>query len=133
MRPATAFAALALLGAIIFGFALGYAVGSRPRALRMKQMTLLGLSRSYLLDSLNLTAPQRQRVDGILTGAANRADRSIQVMYHDVRAITGEARESVRATLDAPQRAKLDSVLSTVSEMKVRSPLPPRSSREGSR
>ena len=99
----------------------------------MKQMTLLGLSRSYLLDSLNLTAPQCQRVDGILTDAGKRADRSIQVMYYDVRAITGEARESVRATLDAPQRAKLDSILGTVSEMKVRSPLPPRTSREGSR
>lgn len=133
MKQATAFAALALLAAITFGFALGYLVGSRPRPLRMKQMTLLGVSRSLLLDSLRLTTPQRQRVDDILTQAGERADRSIETMYRDVRLITRDAGERVRAALDAPQRVQLDSILSTVTTIKVRSPIPPRRPREDSR
>jgi len=132
MRRASVLAALTLLAAVIVGFALGYAVGARPRPLRMKQMTLLGISRSVLLDSLNLTQPQRQRVDSILTAAAKRADGSIDAMYRDVLQVTHEARESVSATLEPPQRAKLDSILSTVTELKPRSPLPPRTTRKTS-
>jgi len=129
MRRTTALAVLALLAAVIVGFALGYSVGSRPRPQRMKTMTLLGVSRDWLLDSLSLTTPQRQRMETILTDAEGRAGRSIDAMYQDVRNVTREAREQVRATLDAPQRARLDSILSTVSELKPRTPLPPRTPR----
>ena len=132
MTRVSSFAGLALLGAMLLGFALGYTVGSRPRPLRAKQMTLLGVSRSLLLDSLRLTTEQRRRVDSILTDAGKRANRSIDVMFHDVREITREAREGVRATLDAPQRAKLDSILSTVTELRPRTPLPARTSQERS-
>jgi len=132
MRRATAFAALALLGATVVGFALGYMVGVRPRAMRMKQMTLLGVSRSVLLDSLDLTAEQRRRVDSILTAAGKRADRSIDGMLQDVRTITREARERVGATLDSPQRARLDSILSGVNPLAPRSPFPPKTSQRSS-
>jgi len=128
MRRVTALAVLALLAAVIVGFALGYSVGSRPRPQRMKT-TLLGISRDWLLDSLSLTTRQRQRMDSVLTDAETRAGRTIDAMYSDVRGVTRQAREQVRATLDAPQRARLDSILSTVMELKPRTPLPPRTRR----
>src|SRR5262249_41546338 len=129
MRRATALAGLALLASVIVGFALGYSVGGRPRAQRMKTMTLLGVSRDCVLASLRLTTTHRPRVETLLTEAETRAGRTIDAMYQDVRSVTREAREQVRATLDASQRARLDSILSTVSELKPRTPLPPRTPR----
>jgi len=126
MKRVTWLALVALLAAAVAGFALGFMVGHNASPPRLQQVTLLGVSRSLLLDSLDLTGEQRQLIERVLNDAERSAGQSIDSMMNDVRNTTRQARQRVRDALDANQRAKLDSILSTVSELRPRSPLPPR-------
>jgi hypothetical protein len=125
-RRAGLLAALALIGALCAGGVLGYALGSRPRPMRPKQMALLGVSRAALLDSLRLDPGQRARVDSILDGSEARAERSIQRMMAEVRDLTREARDGIADGMDPATRARFDSLLASAFPVQPRSPLPPR-------
>lgn len=126
MKRTTLLAVIALLAAVLVGFAGGYALGRRPHPRQMDKVTLLGVNRGVILDSLQLTPQQRQRIEAVLSESETRAGKSIDLMLNDVRAATRDARERVRAALNENQRAKLDSILSTAVEMKPRTPLPQR-------
>lgn len=126
MKRTTLLAVIALLAAVLVGFAGGYALGRRPHPRQMDKVTLLGVNRGTILDSLQLTPQQRQRIEAVLSESETRAGKSIDLMLNDVRAATRDARERVRAALNENQRAKLDSILSTAVEMKPRTPLPQR-------
>lgn len=126
-RPrATLLAGLALAGALLVGGALGYALGRRPGPMKLKQMALIGVTRADLIDSLQLDAGQRTRVDGILDGAELRARESISRMMGDVQQVTNEARDSVRAGLTQAQRIRFDSLMTRAVPMRPRAPLPPK-------
>lgn len=122
------YAGLALIAALLLGGAGGWFIGSRPGAMRPKirEMTLLGVTRSTLLDSLGLRPGQRALIDSLLDATTSRAESSVQRMMVDVRAATQAARTQVRAALDEPQRLRFDSMLSRVQELRPRSPIPPR-------
>ena len=124
MKRATGLALIALLAAAVAGFAIGFYSGRNAQPKGFEKVTLLGVSRSLLLDSLNLNPQQRRVVDNALSDAEKRATVSIEAMMQDVRTTTRAARERVRNTLDSNQRTKLDSILSRVPEMKPRTPLP---------
>jgi Spy/CpxP family protein refolding chaperone len=124
MKRASLLAAVALLAAVLIGFAVGYAVGRRPHPRQMDKVTLLGVDRATILDSLHLTPQQRQTVEAALNESEKRAGRSIDIMVNEVRSATRDARERVRAALNENQRVKLDSILSTAIEVKPRTPLP---------
>jgi Spy/CpxP family protein refolding chaperone len=124
MKRVTLMAVIALLAAVLIGFAAGYAIGRRPHPRQMDKVTLLGVDRAAILDSLHLTAQQRKTIEAVLNESETRAGKSIDVMFNDVRSATHDARERVRAALNENQRVKLDSILSTVVELKPRSPLP---------
>jgi hypothetical protein len=126
MKRATILAGVALLAAVLIGFAGGYALGRRPHPRQMDKVTLLGVDRSTILDSLQLNPQQRQTIEGVLTESETRAGKSIEVMFNEVRTTTRDARERVRSALNDNQRTKLDSILSTVVELKPRTPLPMR-------
>ena len=126
MKRTTLLAVIALLAAVLVGFAGGYALGRRLPPRQMDKVTLLGVNRGTILDSLQLTPQQRQRIEAVLSESETRAGKSIDLMLNDVRAATRDARERVRAALNENQRAKLDSILSTAVEMKPRTPLPQR-------
>ena len=126
-RPAALLAALALLGTLLVGGALGYTIGSRPRPMRSKQMALFGISRTELLDSLRLDQQQRIRLDRILDVANGQAERSIARMMDEVQQVTRDARDSVRAGLSQPQQVRFDSLLTRAIPLRPRSPLPPKS------
>lgn len=128
------YAVLALAATLLVGVAAGFMVGrgmgeraaSHRKQPVLSDMTLLGLSRSALLDSLRLTASQRVLVDSLLEAAARRAEAVVDTLMTGVRAITGDARRQVRAALDERQRARFDSLLSRIPPMRMRSPVPPR-------
>lgn len=128
------YAALALTGTLLVGaaagFAVGRGVGQRDAAHRkqplLTDMTLLGLSRGALLDSLQLTASQRVLVDSLLDVAARRAEAAVDTLMTRVRAITGDARLQVRSVLDDRQRARFDTLLGRIPPMRMRTPVPPR-------
>jgi Spy/CpxP family protein refolding chaperone len=124
MKRATTLAAIALGAAVLIGFAVGYSLGRRPHPRQMDKVTLLGVDRSTILDSLQLTSQQRQGIEAVLNESETRAGKSIDVMFNEVRATTRDARERIRAALNETQRTKLDSILSTAVELKPRSPLP---------
>ncbi len=128
MTRAGGYATVALVGALLLGGALGYTLGRGTQGPeRMKQpMTMLGLSRTALLDSLEATPAQRAAIDSLLDRARGRADSAVDRMMTDVRAATREARDAVRALLDEPQRRRFDSLLAGTREMLPRSPVPPR-------
>ena len=125
MSRAGGFAALALVAALLTGGVAGYALGNRPHRQRMKEMTMLGLSRSALLDSLRATPEQRTRIDSILDLARARSDSAVEGMVTIVRGATGQARDQVRALLTPEQRTRFDSMLTTTPETLPRSPMPP--------
>lgn len=129
LYAALALAATLLVGAAA-GFMVGREVGERDASHRkqplLTDMTLLGLSRSALLDSLQLTASQRVLVDSLLDVAARRAEAAVDTLMTDVRAVTGDARRQVRAALDERQRARFDTLLSRIPPLRVRTPVPPR-------
>jgi hypothetical protein len=89
-------------------------------------MTLLGLSRRALLDSLQLSTSQRVVVDSLLDAAARRAEAAVDTLMTGVRAITGDARRQVRSALDDRQRAAFDTLMSRIPPMRMRTPVPPR-------
>jgi len=124
MKRATLLAVIALLAAVLIGLAGGYALGRRPHPRQIDKVTLLGVDRSTILDSLHLTPQQRQGIEAVLNESETRAGKSIDVMFNEVRATTRDARERIRAALNENQRTKLDSILSTAIEVKPRSPLP---------
>ena len=130
MKRTSILAMVSLVAVLVVGFSIGYEFGRRASMKRpgrdIYQMTLLGAPRSLLVDSLNLSAAQRQTVGRILDDASTHAQHSIDAMVKDVRNTTQQAREQVRAALNDGQRARLDSILATVSEMKPRTPMPPR-------
>lgn len=119
-------AALTLLSALVIGAIGGYAIGTRPGPQRLKQMSLLGISRATLLDSLGLRPDQRARIDSILDGAEQRAEGSIDRMMTEFRATTEDARTAVRAEFDPGQRERFDSLLGSALPLLPRSPLPER-------
>jgi hypothetical protein len=125
-RRAGLLAAIALVGTLLVGGALGYAAGSRPRPMRLKQVALLGISRTELSDSLHLNQQQRIKVDSILDAAELQAERSIGRMMEDVRRLTRDAQDSVRAGLGKEQRALFDFLMGRLILPQPRSPLPPR-------
>lgn len=129
MKRATLYAGIALLAVALAGFGIGYAVGRNVRPKGFEKVTLLGVSRSLLLDSLNLTTQQHRVVDSVLKVSETRATTSIERMMQSVKSTTRDAREGVRNVLDNNQRAKLDSILSRVPELKPRSPMPPKEMR----
>lgn len=124
MKRATTLAVIALLAAVMIGFAAGYVLGRRPHPRQMDKVTLLGVDRSTILDSLHLTPQQRGGIEAVLKESETRAGKSIDLMFNEVQTTTRDARERIRAALNENQRAKLDSILSTAVEMKPRSPLP---------
>jgi hypothetical protein len=115
------------VAALLVGGAAGFALGRRtvPRA-PAPNMTLLGVSRATLLDSLGLTPAQRVRIDSLLEDARSRADLAVDRLVSDVRALTLETRNQVRSLLDDRQRVQLDSILDAASPVLPRTPVPPR-------
>jgi hypothetical protein len=128
------YAALALAATLLAGAAAGFMVGrsageraaSHRKQPILTDMTLLGLSRGELLDSLQLTAAQRVLVDSLLEDAARRAEAAVDTLMTGVRAITGTARAHVRSVLDERQRARFDALLSRIPPLRMRTPVPPR-------
>lgn len=128
------YAGLALAAALVtggaLGFALGRAAGKRsalPRKTEvLSDVTLLGLSRQALLDSLTPTPAQRAIIDSLIDDAARRAEAGVERLVTDVRALTAQARRQVRAALEPPQQEKFDSLLSGIPQLLPRTPVPPR-------
>lgn len=125
MTRASVFASVALLGALLAGGAAGYALGRRPGPMKMKEMTMFGLSRTMLLDSLAATPAQRVRIDSVLDIVRVQADSAVSTMMEVVRTASRDARARVRELLDEPQRARFDSLLARAPGMLPRSPVPP--------
>jgi hypothetical protein len=124
---ANLYAALALIAVMVIGGAAGYALGRRsPRMRPGADMTLLGISRSMLLDSLRLSPTQRIRINGLLDDAARRADSAVGQLMTDLRAVTDQTRQQVQAALDGPQKARFDSIMSAARPVRMRTPVPPR-------
>jgi hypothetical protein len=130
---ATLYAVLALVAALLIGVAAGYGLFHRddPRMRSgMKQsafeMTMLGISRGWLLDSLGLNPSQRAVVDSLLNGAATYAETSVERMMTSVRARTDSTRDQVRAVLNDQQRVRFDSLLRAAPPVRMRTPVPPR-------
>ena len=131
---ATLYAALALIAAVLIGVAAGYGLFHREDAQRMRsgmkqsafEMTMLGISRGWLLDSLGLNPSQRSVVDSLLNGAATYAESSVERMMTSVRARTDSTRDQVRAVLDEQQRVRFDSLLNAAPPVRMRTPVPPR-------
>lgn len=120
-------AALALAAAVIAGGAAGYALGRRgppPRGAG-PDVTLLGLSRDSVLDSLRLAPAQRAAIDSLLDDASQRTVNTVRGMMADIRDVTGEARRRMRAVLDDTQRARFDSILAAAAPIRMRTPMPP--------
>lgn len=121
------YAAIALAAALLVGGAAGYALARHGDARRtLPRMTLLGVTRETLLDSLGLAPAQRALIDSIVEDAARRAGSAIDSMMTEVRAATQAAQRDVRAALDDRQRARFDSIMRTAQPLRPRSPLPPR-------
>ena len=128
------YAALSLVAAVLIGLAAGYFLFRRPIPERMRSgmkqsafdMTMLGISRGWLLDSLGLTASQRTLVDSLLNDAATYAEGSVERMMTSVRARTDSTRDRVRAVLNDEQRVRFDSLLNTAPPVRMRTPVPPR-------
>ncbi len=129
LYAALALAATLLVGAAA-GFMVGRGVGERAASHRkqpvLTDMTLLGLSRGALLDSLQLSASQRGLVDSLLEDAARRAEAAVDTLMTGVRAITGNTRTQVRSVLDERQRARFDTLMSRIPPLRMRTPVPPR-------
>lgn len=124
------FAGLALVATLCVGLAAGYALGARAHMRRPGPagdtgMTMLGLTRSELRDSLRLTPGQTAVIDRVLDEARQQADSSVRQMVTDVRAATTRAKERVRAALDEPQRARLDTILARALPVLPRTPMLP--------
>lgn len=134
LTKAGLYAALALTAAVLIGIAAGYALFHRENPQRMRsgmkqsafEMTMLGISRGWLLDSLELSASQRTVVDSLLNGAATFAETSVERMMTSVRARTDSTRDQVRAVLNEQQRVRFDSLLNTAPPVRMRTPVPPR-------
>jgi hypothetical protein len=128
------YAALSLTAAVLIGLAAGYFLFRQPNPQRMRsgmkqsafEMTMLGVSRGWLLDSLALTASQRTLVDSLLNDAATYAEGSVERMMTSVRARTDSTRDRVREVLNEQQRVRFDSLLSTNPPVRMRTPVPPR-------
>jgi hypothetical protein len=111
---ANLYAALALATAVLIGVAAGYAIFREPASGRMRsgmkqsafEMTMLGVSRNWLLDSLGLTPPQRVVVDSLLNQAATYAETAVERMMTNVRARTDSTRDQVRSVLDDRQATR---------------------------
>jgi hypothetical protein len=125
------YATVALAGALLVGAALGFAAGrwEATRARGTPAVTMLGVSRAVLLDSLGLTPDQRVQVEQRLDDALRRSNTLVDGMLAEVRTVTEETRREVRALLDDGQRARFDSILATARPLRPRTPVPPR--REG--
>lgn len=131
---ASLYAAVALVAAVLIGVAAGYVLFHREDGTRMRsgmktsafEMTMLGISRGWLLDSLGLTAAQRPVVDSLLNDAATYAESSVERMMTSVRARTDSTRDRVRAVLDDQQRVRFDSLLNSAPPLRMRTPVPPR-------
>lgn len=130
---ANVYAGLALIAAVLIGVAAGYALFRGPDSGRMRSgmkqsafdMTMLGVSRGWLLDSLDLTPSQRVVVDSLLTHAATYAESAVERMMTDVRARTDSTRDRVRLVLDDGQRVRFDSLLNAAPPVRMRTPVPP--------
>jgi hypothetical protein len=128
------YAALSLVAAVLIGLTAGYFLFRQPSPQRMRsgmkqsafEMTMLGVSRGWLLDSLALTASQRTLVDSLLNDAATYAEGSVERMMTSVRARTDSTRDRVREVLNEQQRVRFDSLLSTTPPVRMRTPVPPR-------
>lgn len=125
-RRAGMYAALALVAAMLIGGAAGYALGRRAPVRRDgPDVTLLGLSRGALLDSLRVTGEQRAAIEGMLQETSQRAEATVRAMMRDIRAMTGETRRQVSELLDAEQRQRFDSIMATAAPVRMRTPMPP--------
>lgn len=129
-RNAGLLAALALAAAAVVGGTATYAwtswtQRSRPK---MSEMTMIGVSRVAILDSLGLTPEQRAHVEALLEQTASRADASVERMMREVRTAIQEGRRDVRSALDPAQQVRFDSLLTRAQEIRPRSPVPPRDS-----
>lgn len=131
---ANLYAALALVAALLVGVAAGYALFRESPSGRMRsgmkqsafEMTMLGVSRGWLLDSLGLNSSQRVVVDSLLNHAATYAETAVERMMTDVRARTDSTRDQVRSVLDDRQRVRFDSLLNAAPPVRMRTPVPPR-------
>jgi hypothetical protein len=120
------YAVLALAAAVLIGGAGGFEAGrASMRNMRGANVTLLGVSRATLLDSLGATRSQRASIDKLLDDAARRAETTVGTLMSEVRTITRTTRQQVRSLLDERQQARFDSILAGVPEPRLRSPVPP--------
>jgi hypothetical protein len=134
LTKASLYAALALTAAVLIGVAAGFVLFHRDDARQMRsgmkqsafEMTMLGVSRGWLLDSLGLSAGQRTVVDSLLNSAAAFAESSVERMMTGVRARTDSTRDQVRAVLNDQQRVRFDSLLNAAPPVRMRTPVPPR-------
>jgi hypothetical protein len=130
---ASLYAGIALGAAILIGVAAGFVLGRRSETSRnrsqMKQsafeMTMLGISRGWLLDSLGLSPAQRLEVDSLLTATRLYAESAVERMITDVKQRTDETRDRVRSLLSEPQKNRFDSLLNTAPPVRMRTPVPP--------
>ena len=128
------YATLAMVAALVTGIAAGYLLFHQENPQRMRsgmkqsafEMTMLGISRGWLLDSLRLSAPQRRVVDSLLNNAATYAETSVERMMTSVRARTDSTRDQVRAALTDEQKVRFDSLLNAAPPVRMRTPVPPR-------
>jgi hypothetical protein len=130
-RRASVLATVALAAAVLAGGLAGYALGRRSLMKHAgpasgSAMTMLGVTRAMLLDSLGLTPGQRILIDSLLDDAGRRADSAVERLVTDVRGFTGLARERIRSALDERQRGRFDSLLAATAPLLPRTPVPPR-------
>jgi hypothetical protein len=130
MSRAAVLSALALLGALATGVAIGVMVArpsNRPGELRMRTANpaVLFLSRSELVDSLHLSPSQRAAVDSALDAGERRLDSTMARMRDSVEIVTRQTRATIRDLLDERQRHLFDSTLANVQPVRARAPLPP--------
>jgi len=129
---ATWLAGLALLSALVAGGALGYRMGRQSLMKRPgppgseSPITMLGVTRASLTDSLRLTPTQRPLVESLLDRAELDAQAAVDTLIGSVKASTDRIRQQIRDLLDDQQRVRFDSTVSGSLPVLPRTPFPPR-------
>lgn len=124
---ASFYATLALIAAMLMGGAAGYALGRRSPARNPggPDVSLLGLSRDALLDSLGVNDQQREEIEQLLSSTNRRVETKVLQMMGEVRGMTDSTRQEVRGLLTQEQRTRFDSLLAAAAPVRMRTPLPP--------